>query len=64
MKTANLVPPRDRRDMLKENFYQQEKEKLVREKKVLREEVYRDGLEAMTLDGALHEGDEEGQIDA
>ncbi|KDQ24633.1 hypothetical protein PLEOSDRAFT_1107561 [Pleurotus ostreatus PC15] len=67
MKTANLahvVPPRHRREMLKEYFYQQEKEKLVREKKVLREEAYQDGLEAMTLDGALHEGDEEGQIDA
>lgn len=34
-------------------------EKLVREKEISREEVYRDSLAAMTLDGAVHEGGEE-----
>ncbi|KAF4597853.1 F-box domain-containing protein [Pleurotus pulmonarius] len=63
MKTSNLahvVPPRLRLEILKGNFFKQEKEKLAREKELFREQMYQDGLAAIALDGALHETDEEG----
>ncbi|KAG9220356.1 hypothetical protein CCMSSC00406_0006621 [Pleurotus cornucopiae] len=60
MKTNNLahvVPPRLRLEILKGNFYKQEKEKIAREKELFREQIYQ---ETMAWDGALHEADEEG----